>query len=78
MEGCACAGGGRDGVGAQDPLRGPGCIGGGDGGDVVHDVGVVVAGHEAEADVRDAVRPGESAAEGLTYTALLDSPWAVV
>ena len=30
------------------------------------DVGVVVAGHEAEADVRDAVSPGESAAEGLT------------
>lgn len=66
MKGGTCAGGGRDGIGAQDPLRRPDGVGGGDGSDVVHYIGVVVAGNEAEADVRDAVGAGEAAAQGLT------------
>ena len=66
MKGGTCAEGGRDGIGAQDPLRRPDGIGGGDGSDVVHYIGVVVAGNEAEADVRDAMGAGEAAAQGLT------------
>ena len=58
MKGGTCAGGGRDGIGAQDPLRRPDGIGGGDGSDVVHYIGVVVAGNAAEADVRAAVGAG--------------------
>ena len=70
VKGGTCAGGGRDGIGAQDPLRRPDGIGGGDGSDVVHYIGVVVAGNEAEADVRDAMRAGEAAAQGLTLVRL--------
>ena len=68
MKGGTCAGGGRDGIGAQDPLRRPDGIGGGDGSDVVHYIGIVVAGNEAEADVRDAMGAGEGAAQGSTAT----------
>ena len=53
-----------------DPLRRPDGIGSGDGSDVVHYIGVVVAGNEAEADVRDAVGAGEAAAQGLTLVRL--------
>ena len=70
MKGGTCAGGGRDGIGAQDPLRRPDGVGGGDGSDVVHYIGVVVAGNEAEADVRDAMEAGEAAAQGLTLVRL--------
>ena len=70
MKGGTCAGGGRDGIGAQDPLRRPDGIGSGDGSDVVHYIGVVVAGNEAEADVRDAMGASEAAAQGLTLVRL--------
>ena len=51
---------------ARDLLRRPGSVGAGDGGHIVHDVGVIVFGDEAEADLRDAVAAGEAAAQGLT------------
>ena len=65
VEGGTGAEGGGDGVGGKDLLRCPDSVGAGDGGHIVHDVGVIVFWDEAEADLRDAVAAGEAAAQGL-------------
>lgn len=49
MEGGTGAERSRDGVGDEDLLCGAGGVGAGDGGDVVHHVGIVIFGDEAEA-----------------------------
>ena len=59
-----------DGVGDEDLLCGAGGVGAGDGGDVVHHVGIVIFGDEAEAHFRDAVAACEPAAEGLALKRL--------
>ena len=70
MEGGASAERSGDGIGDEDLLCGAGGVGAGDGGDVVHHVGIVIFGDEAEAHLRDAVAAREPAAEGLALKRL--------
>ena len=52
--------------------------GAGDGGDLVHHIGVVVVGDQAEADVGDAVGPQQAAGQGLAFVGLhRDDPYIV-
>ena len=70
MEGCTGGRGGGNGIGGKDPLCSAVGIGAGNGGYIIHNIGVVIARHDAVADIRDAVPAGEAAAQSLIFKGL--------
>ena len=65
MEGCTGGRGGGNGIGGKDPLCSAVGIGAGNGSYIIHNIGVVIARHDAVADIRDAVGAGKTAAQLL-------------
>ena len=65
MEGCTGGRGSGNSIGGKDPLCSAVGIGAGNGGYIIHNIGVVIPRHDAVADIRDAVPAGETAAQSL-------------